>query len=149
VNGELELIQNDVVIPADIAPTDTELTLEVENEDKTLNLSVEEELGEIDATLSELTENLGIEHENIVIVEAEAGGYYTPSVTQPDKDTVRIAFTPSKGSMLPVQPTDLAILQGEDGYTPQKGVDYFTDTDIAEIVDAVYAKVADGNGVAY
>lgn len=39
--------------------------------------------------------------------------------------------------------------QGPAGATPQKGVDYFTDADIEEIVNAVYAKVADGNEVAY
>lgn len=39
--------------------------------------------------------------------------------------------------------------KGADGYTPVKGTDYFTDADIAEIVNAVYAKVANGNGVAY
>ena len=39
--------------------------------------------------------------------------------------------------------------QGPAGRTPAKGTDYFTDADIAEIVNAVYAKVADGNGVAY
>lgn len=38
---------------------------------------------------------------------------------------------------------------GADGYTPVKGTDYFTESDINEIVDAVYAIVADGNEVAY
>lgn len=38
---------------------------------------------------------------------------------------------------------------GKDGYTPVKGTDYFTTADIADIVNAVYDKVADGNGVAY
>ena len=38
---------------------------------------------------------------------------------------------------------------GADGKTPEKGVDYFTDADINEIVDAVYRKVANGNEVAY
>lgn len=38
---------------------------------------------------------------------------------------------------------------GKDGYTPVKGTDYFTATDIAQIVDAVYAKVADGSEVEY
>lgn len=39
--------------------------------------------------------------------------------------------------------------KGDKGDTPVKGVDYFTDDDIAEIVDAVYAQIADGNEVAY
>jgi hypothetical protein len=38
---------------------------------------------------------------------------------------------------------------GKPGAKPVKGIDYFTDADIAEIVNAVYSKVADGNGVAY
>lgn len=38
---------------------------------------------------------------------------------------------------------------GLDGYTPVKGTDYFTPADINEIVNSLYAKVADGNGVAY
>lgn len=40
-------------------------------------------------------------------------------------------------------------LKGSDGKTPVKGTDYFTSADIQEIVNAVYNKVADGNGVAY
>lgn len=146
MNEELELISNDVVIPADIENTDTVLSMDVENEDKTLNLAIEEATEEIAAEVSDLTENVDIEHEKVVVIEAEAGGYYTPSVTQPDKDTVRIAFTPSKGSMLPVAPTDLALLQGEDGYTPQKGVDYFTEEDIAEIVDTVCDQISKFEG---
>ena len=39
--------------------------------------------------------------------------------------------------------------KGNPGATPVKGTDYFTQADINEIVNAVYAKVADGNGVAY
>lgn len=38
---------------------------------------------------------------------------------------------------------------GKDGKTPVKGTDYFIEADINEIVNAVYTKVADGNGVAY
>ena len=38
---------------------------------------------------------------------------------------------------------------GADGATPVKGTDYFTDADIQTIVNAVYVKIADGNGVAY
>lgn len=41
------------------------------------------------------------------------------------------------------------VTNGADGKPPVKGTDYFTDADINEIVNAVYAKVADGNGVAY
>ena len=33
----------------------------------------------------------------------------------------------------------LASLKGQDGYTPQKGVDYYTDADKAEMVSVVLA----------
>ena len=45
----------------------------------------------------------------------EAGGYYTPAVTQPDENTMRVAFTPSKESMPDVEPTDIALPAGEGG----------------------------------
>ena len=38
---------------------------------------------------------------------------------------------------------------GQPGKTPIKGTDYFTEADINEIINAVYTKIADGNGVAY
>lgn len=39
--------------------------------------------------------------------------------------------------------------KGDKGDTPVKGTDYFTSNDIDTIVNAVYAKVADGNEVEY
>ena len=57
----------------------------------------------------------------------EAGGYYTPAVTQPDENTLRVAFTPSKEGMPAVADTDITLTaggggggSGEDGgyYTP-------------------------------
>ena len=41
------------------------------------------------------------------IVPGEDGGYYTPNVTQPDTETVRFAFTPSKQDMPSVDPVDV------------------------------------------
>jgi hypothetical protein len=38
---------------------------------------------------------------------------------------------------------------GADGYTPQKGVDYYTDADKQEMVQAVLAALPDGDGVMY
>lgn len=38
---------------------------------------------------------------------------------------------------------------GKDGYTPVRGVDYFTDADIAAIADAVAARFEDGDTEAY
>lgn len=38
---------------------------------------------------------------------------------------------------------------GADGHTPVKGTDYFTEDDIAEIVEAVIDTLPDGDGVSY
>ena len=38
---------------------------------------------------------------------------------------------------------------GEDGYTPQKGIDYFTDADKSEMVQSVLFALPDGDEVSY
>ena len=38
---------------------------------------------------------------------------------------------------------------GQDGYTPQKGRDYFTESDKQEIVNKIFSQVTNGNEVAY
>lgn len=43
------------------------------------------------------------------------GGYYTPSVTQPDANTMRISYTPSAEDMPPVVPKDITLPAGKDG----------------------------------
>ena len=43
------------------------------------------------------------------------GGYYTPSVTQPDENTMRVAFTPSDSSMPAVESWDVTLPTGADG----------------------------------
>ena len=45
----------------------------------------------------------------------EAGGYYTPTVTQPDENTLRMVFTPSKDGMPDVAHTDITLLGGGGG----------------------------------
>ena len=45
----------------------------------------------------------------------EAGGYYTPAVTQPDENTLRVAFTPSKEGMPAVADTDITLTAGGGG----------------------------------
>ncbi len=45
--------------------------------------------------------------------------------------------------------TSSADLKGEAGRTPQKGVDYFTQSDINDIVNQVFERVGNGNGVKY
>ena len=44
-----------------------------------------------------------------------AGGYYTPAVTQPDENTLRVAFTPSKEDMPAVADTDITLPAGGGG----------------------------------
>ncbi len=43
------------------------------------------------------------------------GGWYTPSVTQPDENTLRMAFTPSKDDMPAVADTDITLPSGGGG----------------------------------
>lgn len=57
-------------------------------------------------------------------------------------DTYTITYTDNTTSTF-------TVYNGANGKTPVKGTDYFTTADINEIVNAVYAKIADGNGVAY
>lgn len=66
------------------------------------------------------------------------GGYYTPKVTQPSDDTMRIAFEPSDEDMPTVNPTEVKLPAGK---TPEKGVDYFTQEDKQELVEDVLAEV--------
>lgn len=42
------------------------------------------------------------------------GGYYTPSVTQPDDNTMRVAFTPSDSSMPAVESQNVTLPAGKD-----------------------------------
>ena len=58
----------------------------------------------------------------------EDGGWYTPAITQPDENTMRVSFSPSKEGMPQVQPTDITLPAGSgsggsgaDGgyYTPE------------------------------
>lgn len=40
-------------------------------------------------------------------------------------------------------------LKGEDGYTPQKGIDYYTEADKQEMVELVLAEIPSSEGVSY
>jgi hypothetical protein len=71
----------------------------------------------------------------------ENGGYYEPTVTQIDEDTVEVSFTASKNGMAFVESQTITLpagkdgqdgrdgQDGQDGYTPIKGVDYFDGRD--------------------
>ena len=43
------------------------------------------------------------------------GGYYTPSVTQPDENTMRLSFRPSKEGMTAISETDITLPSGGSG----------------------------------
>ena len=45
----------------------------------------------------------------------EAGGFYTPAVTQPDANTMRLSFSPSKEGMPAVENTDITLPSGGGG----------------------------------
>ena len=47
--------------------------------------------------------------------KGEAGGFYTPAVTQPDANTIRMSFTPSKENMPNVEPVDITLPAGGGG----------------------------------
>lgn len=62
----------------------------------------------------------------------DPGGWYTPAITQPDENTIRMSFTPSKEGMPAVPPKDITIPagggtggSGEDGgyYSPSVDAD--------------------------
>ncbi|MBR5574379.1 MAG: hypothetical protein IKW35_07795 [Paludibacteraceae bacterium] len=59
---------------------------------------------------------------------------------------------PKKVSVQVAEPNRLAAevwLPGKPGYTPVKGVDYFTPEDIAAMVEAVTSRFEDGDKEAY
>lgn len=47
--------------------------------------------------------------------KGESGGYYTPAVTQPDANTMRLSFSPSKDGMPAVAETDIMLPSGGSG----------------------------------
>lgn len=52
------------------------------------------------------------------VIQGEDGGYYTPSVTQVDADTMQVSFTPSKGEMPTVSSQNITLPKGADGKSP-------------------------------
>ena len=51
----------------------------------------------------------------------EDGGYYTPVVTQPSTDTMKVSFTPSKSGMVSVTPVTVQLPAGPAGPTGATG----------------------------
>lgn len=68
----------------------------------------------------------------------EAGGYYTPAVTKPDENTLRVAFTPSKEDMPAVADTDITLPGGGGGAVPKPlTYDYMPEGYPSKSVDTV------------
>lgn len=55
----------------------------------------------------------------------EPGGWYTPAITQPDENTLRVAFTPSKEDMPDVEPKDITLPAGGGSGTSGKDGGYY------------------------
>ena len=53
----------------------------------------------------------------------EAGGYYTPAVTQPTENTMQVSFTPSKTTMPAVDGAEITLPAGPAGSKGDKGAD--------------------------
>lgn len=77
------------------------------------------------------------------------GGYYAPSISQPDDNTMRVSYTPSDSSMPAVESRDVTLPAGADGHAPVKGTDYWTAADQQSIVDDVLAALPTWEGGSY
>lgn len=78
------------------------------------------------------------------------GGHYTPAVTQPDKNTMKVEFSPSKGDMPAIEPVTVSLPAGPEGApgkTPESGVDYFTPAEVEAIVAAAVEGVKASEGI--
>ena len=94
-----------------------------------------------------------------ITVQGE-GGYYTPHISESGE----LNWTPSSAYMPAVAAANVRGPQGlqgktgdtgpagpagTDGYTPVKGVDYYTDADKDELVQAVMSALPAAEGVSY
>lgn len=64
-------------------------------------------------------------------------------------NAVIIKIPTTKSKIIKVGMKGIQGVQGDSGYTPIRGVDYFTESDIAAMVDAVAARFEDGDKEAY
>lgn len=81
--------------------------------------------------------------------EDKIGGYYLPSVSQPEAAVMRISFAASKEGMPEAADQEINLPAGNDGRTPEKGVDYYTEADQAEMVSMVLAALPEWEGGSY
>ena len=72
----------------------------------------------------------------------EDGGYYIPSVNEAGD----LSWTASKTGMQSVQETNIKGPQGDPGYTPVKGTDYWTAAERQAIINDVLNQVPSGDG---
>ena len=79
----------------------------------------------------------------------KSGGYYIPSILQVDENTIEISFTATEDGMVAIPSMTIEIPSGQNGDTPQKGVDYWTDADKTEIIESVLSMLPNGDEVAY
>lgn len=79
-------------------------------------------------------------------VPGEDGGYYVPSVTQESGSKIVFRFAPSRDGMPVIPGTEVMLPKGDDGMTPVKGADYYTEADRQEMVAAVLAALPQYNG---
>ena len=79
------------------------------------------------------------------------GGWYTPSVTQTDENTLRMNFTPSKGDMPDVEHMDITLPGGGSGTSDHSklsnrdAADQHPMSSITGLVDALAGKQPTGN----
>lgn len=88
----------------------------------------------------------------------EDGGYYTPSMTQPDDETIRFDFTPSKEGMPAVEPVQVTLPvsqnggQGSNGWSNEEIIllenilkKCVTETDQTSNIDALITMLMSGS----
>ena len=73
-----------------------------------------------------------------------AGGYYSISVTQSNDTTIQLTFTPSQQTMPQIPPATITLPRGQDGYSPVRGTDFWTENDKAEIRAYVESAILGG-----
>lgn len=94
----------------------------------------------------------GTEQEWLESLAGEAAGFGAPtasatSLTSGEQPTVSVSASgPNTAKVFDFQ---FGIPAGADGKTPVKGVDYYTETDKEEMVQAVIAALPNGDEVSY
>jgi len=72
------------------------------------------------------------------------GGYYIPNVKQDVISEMILSFTPSKEGMQEILRFNIMLPAGDNGYTPVREVDYWTEEDKAEIKSYVEEAILGG-----